>query len=50
LIGISAGIELSENTGACIMVLAELDKEGLLPAVLINKIKNRERYKLALKR
>lgn len=32
------------------MVLAELGKEGLLPAVLINEIKNRERYELALTR
>ena len=46
LIGISAGIE---NTVACTMVLAELGKEGLLPAVLINEIKNGEWCELALK-
>ena len=46
LVGMSAGIE---NTGACTMVLAELGKEGLLPAVLINEIKNREWCELALK-
>ena len=46
LIGMSAGIE---NTGACTMVLAELGKEGLLPAVLINEIKNGEWCELALK-
>ena len=46
LIGMLAGIE---NTGACTMVLAELGKEGLLPAVLINKIKNGEWCELALK-
>ena len=42
----SVGIE---NTGACTMVLVELGKEGLLPLVLINKIKNREWCELALK-
>ena len=46
LIGMSVGIE---NTGACIMVLAELGKEGLLPVVLINEIKNEEWCELALK-
>ena len=41
-----AGIE---NTSVCTMVLVELGKEGLLPAVLINEIKNREWCELALK-